>query len=128
MTSKNSFDQNSDTVHDPKVEHFFVLKKVFHFGKMYYFWNYLGVPNFGPFHFFMILQPYQLLTPFVLFFSICYKENKIKIRKKVFHFEVHVFKKVLILAKLLILMQNDVKFFYLRAKLSNSENFCLSKI
>jgi len=34
----------------------FCLKKVFHFEKMYNFWNYLEVPNIGPFlHYFTAL-------------------------------------------------------------------------
>ena len=39
---------------------------------MYYFWTYFGVPNFAPFHFCIILRPGQLLTPFILFFSLFY--------------------------------------------------------
>jgi len=31
------------------------------------FWTYLEVPSFGPFHFCIILQPYQLLARFFYF-------------------------------------------------------------
>ena len=78
------------TVYDPNGSHFF-SKKSYTLGKCYTLWKYT---IFGPicesqilehFIFGIMLEPYQLLKSFGLFFTIFYRENK-KVRKKWYTF------------------------------------------